>query len=197
MDKLKFDIRLYVLVLSCDPLKIFLYKEGLVRFATQEYVTIGHDQSSLKNQFIHLTNYSLNKENRKFREPTKIDDDNAHKRTLTKTLERLKWDGHDTDRLMAEMKDIIIKTLLPIQKDLSHNYHACQPADVEGLMCFEILGFDIIIDRDLKPLLLEVNHAPSFATGSPLDYDIKSKLFKDTFQLLGMSVDKKKEVIKK
>jgi tubulin polyglutamylase TTLL6/13 len=34
VDKLKFDIRLYVLVLSCDPLKIFLFKEGLVRFAT-------------------------------------------------------------------------------------------------------------------------------------------------------------------
>jgi len=98
---------------------------------------------------------------------------------------------------MAEMKDIIIKTLLPIQKDLAHNYHACQPADQEGLMCFEILGFDIIIDKDLKPLLLEVNHAPSFATQSPLDYEIKAQMFKDTFNLLGMSVDKKKEVLKK
>jgi hypothetical protein len=34
IDKLKYDIRLYVLILSCDPLKIFMYKEGLVRFAT-------------------------------------------------------------------------------------------------------------------------------------------------------------------
>jgi tubulin polyglutamylase TTLL6/13 len=64
-------------------------------------------------------------------------------------------------------------------------------------MCFEILGFDIIIDKDLKPLLLEVNHAPSFATASSLDYDIKSALFRDTFKLLGMSVFKKQEHIKK
>ena len=146
---------------------------------------------------MHLTNYSLNKDNVKFREAKSSDDDTGHKRTLTKLLERLKKDGHDTEKLMGEMKEIIIKTLLPIQKDLSHNYHACQPADVEGLMCFEILGFDIIIDHDMRPLLLEVNHAPSFATLSPLDYDIKSALFRDTFKLLNMSVDKKKEHIKK
>ena len=43
IDKLKYDIRLYVLILSCDPLKIYLYKEGLVRFCTEEYVPIGKD----------------------------------------------------------------------------------------------------------------------------------------------------------
>jgi len=48
-----------------------------------------------------------------------------------------------------------------------------QPSDFESLMCFELLGFDIILNSDLKPLLLEVNHAPSFATDSPLDKDIK------------------------
>ena len=63
---------------------------------------------------MHLTNYSLNKENVRFREAKSVDDDTGHKRTLTKLLERLKKDGNDTDRLMAEMKDIIIKTLLPI-----------------------------------------------------------------------------------
>ena len=48
------------------------------------------------------------------------------------------------------------------------------------------------MDKQCKPYLLEVNHAPSFATDSPLDYEIKYNLFCDTFRLLDMSVAKKK-----
>lgn len=31
-------MRIYVLVTSCDPLKIFVYDEGLARFATMRYI---------------------------------------------------------------------------------------------------------------------------------------------------------------
>jgi hypothetical protein len=60
-------------------------------------------------------------------------------------------------------------------------------------MCFELLGFDIILDKNLKPWLLEVNSAPSFATDSPLDYEIKRGLFVDMFGILGLTLDRKKE----
>jgi len=46
-------------------------------------------------------------------------------------------------------------------------------------MCFEILGYDIILDIDGKPWLLEVNHAPSFTTDSPLDSAIKKDVIRD------------------
>lgn len=60
-------------------------------------------------------------------------------------------------------------------------------------MCFELLGFDIILDSNLKPFLLEVNHAPSFATDSPLDYEIKHSLFVDMFKMLGLTIERKQE----
>ena len=60
-------------------------------------------------------------------------------------------------------------------------------------MCFELLGFDIILDSNLKPMLLEVNHAPSFATDSPVDYEIKKALFVDMFGMLGLTLERKKD----
>ena len=60
-------------------------------------------------------------------------------------------------------------------------------------MCFELLGFDVILTHDMKPMLLEVNHAPSFATDSPLDLDIKKQLFEDMFGMLGLSIERKRE----
>jgi tubulin polyglutamylase TTLL6/13 len=46
-------------------------------------------------------------------------------------------------------------------------------------MCFEILGFDIILDSEGRPSLLEINHAPSFSTDSPLDSMIKKDVIRD------------------
>ena len=59
--------------------------------------------------------------------------------------------------------------------------------------CFEILGFDILIDRKLRPLLLEVNHSPSFHTDAPMDKDIKEGLLYETLNLIDLgSCDKRK-----
>lgn len=54
----KFDLRLYVAITSYDPLRIYLYEEGLTRFATVRYEG-PHEQ--LDNRCMHLTNYSVNK----------------------------------------------------------------------------------------------------------------------------------------
>lgn len=195
LDGLKFDLRLYVLILSCDPLKIYIHKEGLVRFCTQEYKPIDchTTQNELKNMYVHLTNYSLNKMNADFKQAESCEDRTSHKRTTTQVMEQLKEKGIDTSRIWEDMTDLITKTMICIQPELSHSYRMSQPADVENRMCFELLGFDIILNRQEKPILLEVNHAPSFATDSPLDYDVKRQLFVDMFTLIGLTIERKQQ----
>lgn len=86
IDKLKFDVRLYVLITSCEPLKIFLYNEGIVRFATEEF----HCSNNIDNMFVHLTNYAINKDNKsKFKQPANAHDDEGHKRSFLTVLNRL------------------------------------------------------------------------------------------------------------
>lgn len=58
IDGVKYDLRMYVVVTCFDPLKIFLLREGLVRFATQKY---SNNPKHLEKKFVHLTNYSVNK----------------------------------------------------------------------------------------------------------------------------------------
>ena len=61
-----------------------------------------------------------------------------------------------------------------------------------------MFGFDVLIDSDLKPWLLEVNLSPSLATDSPLDLSIKSTLLQDVFNTSGIKkFDRKKESLNK
>lgn len=146
LDSLKFDLRLYVVVTSCSPLTIFWHKAGLARFATLPYslpVKTNKDMS----QNVHLTNYAVNKDSEHF----KISDEDiqagvSSKRTLETVYARLEKDGVDIALLKLKIADLIIKTLISIQPDLLHSYRMCQPNDRTFNMCFEILGFDVLID---------------------------------------------------
>lgn len=64
MEKMKFDLRLYVLVSGINPLRIFLSKEGLARLATKNYEHIADE--NLEDMTMHLTNYAINKNSCKF-----------------------------------------------------------------------------------------------------------------------------------
>jgi len=61
---LKFDLRIYALVAGCDPLRVYIYNEGLVRFATEKYEPVNSE--NIDNMYVHLTNYAINKDNPKY-----------------------------------------------------------------------------------------------------------------------------------
>jgi len=79
----------------------------------------------MQNMFIHLTNYALNKDNSDFRMPQNVNDDKSHKRSISSLLKTLRSQNKDVDKLWAEIKDLVIKTMLTIQPELAHSYRTC------------------------------------------------------------------------
>jgi hypothetical protein len=97
--------------------------------------------------------------------------------------------------LWSRTYDVIIKTILSGENFIQN---AMKKNGTHRTNCFEILGFDVLIDSDLKPWLLEVNLSPSLACDAPLDLSIKSNLVCDSFNLAGIKkFDRKKESLNK
>lgn len=88
---------------------------------------------------------------------------------------------------------MIIKTIIAAHPIIFHNYRSTFPNHTRGSACFEILGFDILLDRKLKPWLMEVNRSPSFHTDSPLDKEVKEGLLHDTFNLVDLFANDRRQ----
>ena len=123
IDDLKFDLRIYVLLYGIDPMRIYQFNEGLARFATQTYKT--PKRSNIKNVYMHLTNYAINKENSNF---IQNEDENGmgegHKKSLTQIYDDIRRkEGRETgaekvNNLKEAIREIIIKTLITGQPSL-------------------------------------------------------------------------------
>lgn len=140
---------------------------------------------------MHLTNYAINKHNENFVR----DDATGSKRKLSTLNAWLQEHSYDPREMWGGIEDIIIKTIISAHSVLRHNYRTCFPQYLSGgtCACFEILGFDILLDHKLKPWLLEVNHSPSFTTDSRLDREVKDALLCDAMTLVNLrGCDKRK-----
>lgn len=180
---LKFDFRIYVLVTGCDPLRVYIYNEGLVRFATEKYEP--PDDNNIDNLCMHLTNYAINKENPKYVFNTSLENlSHGHKKSLAEFFQTLKNFDLPAHDYWSQIKDQIVKTLIAGQSHLMHEYRMAQPHNFANDMCFQILGFDFMIDAKNKCYLLEVNHTPSFTAETPLDELVKANLIRDTLVLV-------------
>ncbi|KAL7668204.1 hypothetical protein ACOME3_008916 [Neoechinorhynchus agilis] len=187
LDGYKFDLRIYVLVLSYDPLRIYIYNEGLVRLTTVKYKR--PTAVNIKDTLMHLTNYAIQKNCDNFVH----DPEHGSKRRLTSVMKSLEDEGVDIKDLSSKIDDIIIKTIIAPYDKVIHDYKASFPLHTKASSgCFQLLGFDIILNEKNKPLLLEVNQSPSFATDSPLDIAIKDGLISDTLVLLNARTNKYK-----
>ncbi|XP_077140988.1 tubulin polyglutamylase TTLL11 isoform X2 [Ranitomeya variabilis] len=194
IDKLKFDMRLYVVLTSLEPLEIYISHDGLSRFCTEPYQQPTH--KNLHRSYMHLTNYSLNIHSGNF-----IHSDSAHtgsKRTVSSVLCRLLAKGMDIKKVWSDITALVIKTVISLLPELKVYHQVDIPAGKPGPSCFQILGFDVLLLKNLKPVLLEVNANPSMKieheqellpgvyenVPSPVDEEVKVAVIRDTLRLV-------------
>ena len=115
----------YVLVTSINPLVIYLYDEGLVRLCTKKYKIT---KKNLKDSFVHLTNYSINKDSEDFRHGAKEDaeDTSGHKWRFTALKKWWSNKGIDVDKIMADIRLLIAKTFVAAEGEVHIVYLQCQ-----------------------------------------------------------------------
>lgn len=156
-----------------------------------------YDLKDTSNIFSHLTNYSVNKKSPDFqRNKDDSQDDYGNKWSLSALKKYLEREGIDQKPLWDAVEDVIIKTLISVEDRINaktkqlcrHRYiyfHFWILTKFRN-SCFEIYGFDILIDDNLKPHLIEVNILPSLSCSSPLDKKIKTTMLANAFHIIGI-----------
>lgn len=218
IDKFKFDLRIYVLVTSCSPLRVYLFRDGLVRICTEEYKR--PNTGNMDDRCMHLTNYSVNKRSEKYErdERGSTATNLGSKRSISWLFDWLREEKSEAaaSTMWSKIGDICTMTIISILPILRREYSSIferaaplhqagdstEPSDREPgtastndagrSRCFELLGFDIMIDNDLRPSLIEVNHLPSWGTDSPIDEDIKSRVVTQALSAINVNAQDKR-----
>ena len=95
-------------------------------------------------------------------------------RTLKSLWNYLDERGVNIESIKSSIKDIVIKTFLSAENVL---LDMAKGNVTNKYQCYELFGFDILLDANLKPWLLEVNISPSLHSSSSLDLSVKVLVF--------------------
>ena len=197
INGVKFDLRLYVLVTSINPLVIYLYDEGLVRLCTKKFVAPAScrkllvprvvldagnaaatrrvlvfclslvlclhlpatnrytiTKKNLKDLFVHLTNYSINKDSADFQANVGDGDEaSGHKWSFAALKRHWTEQGVDVARVMAAVRHLVAKTFVAVESEV---WGRCYEMMGSRASAFELFGFDLMFEEDLTPRLVEV-----------------------------------------
>jgi len=200
----KFDLRIYALVLSYMPLRVYLYRcpapaltpplpslawaqlralvrsphlspsaagsaicrGGFCRFTAARY---NMNRDDMKNLYVHLTNVAIQKKGENY-------DRGSGMKWPIRSLKLYlisKFGVAAANRCFELVQLVVLRSLLAVQPVVTQDKH-----------CFELYGYDVLIDSDLKPWLIEVNASPSLSGDTPADKKMKFSMIDDALELV-------------
>lgn len=165
--KKKFDIRQWVLVTCWNPLTVWFYERSYLRFGLEDFSI-----DNLKNRFIHLTNNSIQKYSENF-ENADIEGSMWHSEEFGEYLnEETGRDIYEED-IKPKIKKIVLYTL------------ECVQDMVDNMKCAaELYGYDIMIDENYNPWLIEINSSPAMDYSTPVTKQLVKQVLEDTVKVM-------------
>ena len=164
----KFDMRVYALVTCYNPLTVYLYRTGFCRFTSVKYSLNPDD---LNNNQIHLTNVAVQKYSSTY---DKQIGGKWYFREL-KIYLMSKYDEQKVNKMFDGIQNIILRCFKAVQNVIAKDKH-----------CFEMYGYDILIDDTLRPWLVEINANASLTASTDLDAETKIKMLDDLLTIVDL-----------
>eukprot|EP00668_Euglena_longa_P034495 GGOE01044310.1.p1 GENE.GGOE01044310.1~~GGOE01044310.1.p1 ORF type:complete len:449 (-),score=111.72 GGOE01044310.1:78-1424(-) len=144
----KFDIRTWILL---DPhLQIWIWEQAMLRMASDPY-----DPRNLDNLVSHLTNLTIQEKAAHYSEVQK--DNVMSFEEFQAYLEECQLPYNFFEQGLPRIKSLVHECLRAIKSYIVPS--SCHN-DVKALLCFQVLGFDFMIDQDFHLTLIEVNGDP-------------------------------------
>ena len=175
-NKRKFDIRIWVLFTYLEKNKkyeVYIFKEGHLKACCDEYDINSEDL------FIHLTNYSVQKHNKNFSK-----NEIGNEISFADFQKELNKSGKNIDfktKVFPEIIQIVQISANSVKGKINLSKRS---------NCFEIFGYDFILDINFKPYLLEINTNPGYEESSPLIKMLVPRMIDDALKL---TIDKEFE----
>ena len=177
----KFDLRLYVLVTSFSPLECWLSTLGFARFASRPY---SRSASTIGDTLVHLTNTSVQAPGRGDSgggPPEALADiigeegEGGTKASLSAAMGVIGGmrGAAEAEALWRRIRSIVLTSLFAVEDSVAHSRN-----------CFELFGYDVLIDDAMRPWLIEANSSPQLDTPTALDARIKRRVVRDVAGVL-------------
>ncbi len=181
----KGHLRIYGLVAAAEPLRAYLYTEGIVRFAPEAY---DPSPAALANNAMHVTNTALHRHHPGLVVSQDAAQENAgHVWSLSAYLQRLSADGRDGRAVFAKIERLVAWFLRMVASEglFARQAKAAPPRAFTA----KLFGLDVLIDAEGEPWLIEMQVKPA-ASGSPLVARINGELYATIFRMsVGQLID--------
>ena len=159
INERKFDIRVWAML--TQNYEVYFFKEGYLRFSSFKYSTKHHT-----NPFIHLTNNSVQKHSAEYNE------ESGNQMYLSDIKNFMPEQNYH--KLQSKIREIIWISMIAARRKIN----------VYGRKeCFEIFGYDFMVDSAFKVWLIEVNTNPAIDDCSPMLKAMIPRMLDDAFKL--------------